>query len=336
MTRRTRTGRPCSSASRRASAATGECSFPPKAPPLAERRGRLAAGRAPRGVGLEIGGLDPGRPQASSAHSPRGTSTGWPTGAAAAALDLAGSARRALAQGLGRPPTRRVVRRRRRAHRRRARCRRRTRPRPSDAGGPTACGQPPRAAARHAAAAVGSPASPPGRRAAGRRPPGREARAASRMLLPPGAPAQVGGRAPSHAASSTGRPVRALERGQPHDDARACRSRTGWPRRRRRRRPSARRTAGSGPRASSPPARRPGGPGSRRRRGAAPSTQTVQQPHWPWGLQPSLSDRHPSRSRSTSRSELPSSSRRRPSTWPDGRAQRRRRRRSGPRRQRLS
>ena len=38
----------------------------------------------------------------------------------------------------------------------------------------------------------------------------------------------------------------------------------------------------------------------------APSTHTVQQPHWPWGLQPSLTERHPSSSRSASRREIPS------------------------------
>ena len=35
----------------------------------------------------------------------------------------------------------------------------------------------------------------------------------------------------------------------------------------------------------------------------APSTSTVQHPHWPWGLQPSLTDRTPSSSRRTSSSE---------------------------------
>ena len=39
----------------------------------------------------------------------------------------------------------------------------------------------------------------------------------------------------------------------------------------------------------------------------APSTHTVQQPHWPWGLQPSLTDRMPSWSRKTSSREAPSS-----------------------------
>jgi hypothetical protein len=41
-----------------------------------------------------------------------------------------------------------------------------------------------------------------------------------------------------------------------------------------------------------------------------PSTQTVQQPHCPCGLQPSLAERSPKRSRTTSSSDQPSSS-----TW---------------------
>jgi hypothetical protein len=39
-----------------------------------------------------------------------------------------------------------------------------------------------------------------------------------------------------------------------------------------------------------------------------PSTQTVQQPHWPWGLQPSLTERQEKRWRRRSSSELSSSS----------------------------
>jgi hypothetical protein len=40
----------------------------------------------------------------------------------------------------------------------------------------------------------------------------------------------------------------------------------------------------------------------------APSTSTVQQPHWPWGLHPSFDERAPRRSRRTSRSEASVSS----------------------------
>ena len=60
---RTRTARPCSSARRRAAAATGESALPPKAPPLASGDRRLTTRLAPRGVGLEVGGLDPRRAQ---------------------------------------------------------------------------------------------------------------------------------------------------------------------------------------------------------------------------------------------------------------------------------
>jgi hypothetical protein len=41
---------------------------------------------------------------------------------------------------------------------------------------------------------------------------------------------------------------------------------------------------------------------------AAPSTQTVQHPHWPWGLHPSLTEWQRNCSRSASSSEVPCSS----------------------------
>ena len=65
------------------------------------------------------------------------------------------------------------------------------------------------------------------------------------------------------------------------------------------------RTAGSSPSrvvTSRPATRRTGVTQATR---AAPSTQTVQHPHCPWGLQPSLGVRRPSRSRRASRSEIP-------------------------------
>ena len=40
---------------------------------------------------------------------------------------------------------------------------------------------------------------------------------------------------------------------------------------------------------------------------AAPSTQTVQQPHWPCGLQPSFTERQRNCSRNASRREVPGS-----------------------------
>jgi hypothetical protein len=55
---------------------------------------------------------------------------------------------------------------------------------------------------------------------------------------------------------------------------------------------------------SRPPSRRTGVTQETR---GEPSTHTVQQPHCPWGLQPSLTDRTPNCSRSTSSSEAPSS-----------------------------
>jgi hypothetical protein len=39
----------------------------------------------------------------------------------------------------------------------------------------------------------------------------------------------------------------------------------------------------------------------------SPSTHTVQQPHWPWGLHPSLTEGQPNSSRRASRRVIPSS-----------------------------
>ena len=68
-----------------------------------------------------------------------------------------------------------------------------------------------------------------------------------------------------------------------------------------------RRTSGSRPSrvvTSRPATRRAGVTQATR---GAPSTHTVQHPHWPWGLHPSLAERRPRRSRRTSSSEVPSS-----------------------------
>ena len=59
----TRTGRPCSSASRRASPATGESPLAAEGAAVAEGEAGLAPGHAPRGVGLQVGRLDPGGAQ---------------------------------------------------------------------------------------------------------------------------------------------------------------------------------------------------------------------------------------------------------------------------------
>ena len=70
---------------------------------------------------------------------------------------------------------------------------------------------------------------------------------ASTIGLPAGAAAQVGqqGRLDRGSSVRGRRPV--LERGQTQDDARACRTRTGWRRSRQRPRPSAARSSGSSP-----------------------------------------------------------------------------------------
>ena len=60
---RTRTGRPCSSASRRATSPTSLVTLPPKAPPLASAVAGSPPGHAPRRVGLEVAGLHPRRAQ---------------------------------------------------------------------------------------------------------------------------------------------------------------------------------------------------------------------------------------------------------------------------------
>ena len=63
------------------------------------------------------------------------------------------------------------------------------------------------------------------------------------------------------------------------------------------------RTAGSSPSivTTDRPATRPTGVTHATR--GSPSTSTVQQPHCPWGAQPSFSERRPSRSRSTDNSD---------------------------------
>ena len=86
---------------------------------------------------------------------------------------------------------------------------------------------------------------------------------------------------------------------EPHDDARACRTRTAIRRSRRTRRPVDRASAGSSPSTvvTDRPATRATGVTHATR--GSPSTSTVQQPHCPCGAQPSLAERMPSRSRST-------------------------------------
>ena len=72
----TRTGRPCSSASARAASPTSECELAAEGAAVGQRGVRLAAGLAPRRVGLEVGGLDPASCAASPPSRPAGARAG--------------------------------------------------------------------------------------------------------------------------------------------------------------------------------------------------------------------------------------------------------------------
>ena len=257
---------------------------------VGERGRRLAAGLAPRRVGLEVGGLDPGRAQGR-----RPVAVGQRRAAArprpwSAALHLAGRGA-GLGQRLADRPSRRG-RRARRPARRAARCRRRSRPAPSGH------------VRRDALRAAPLDRGPPARRRRGRarcddgalpdRRPGVEDRA------PAGAAAQVGSSACSTAASSSPPLARSPSSRtmipgvqKPHWLAPVAQNASA----------QAARSSGASP--SSVVMRRP----ATRRAGVthatrgAPSTSTVQQPHWPCGLQPSFGERTPRWSRSASRSE---------------------------------
>ena len=98
----TRTGRPCASASARAAAGTGEAQLAAEGPAVGERAGGLAAGRAPRRVGLEVGRLDPGRAQRQVPRRRRDVDRPRQRGRAAPALHLA---RRRPGRRAGSPPT---------------------------------------------------------------------------------------------------------------------------------------------------------------------------------------------------------------------------------------
>ena len=131
----------------------------------------------------------------------------------------------------------------------------------------------------------------------------------------PWPPRAASGRRAARAANLAGRrPRRPARPAAPR--CQACRTRTGCRPWRRAPRSNAPASPGRGPRPSSPPAPPRGRAGVTHATRGAPSTSTVQQPHWPCGLQPSLTDRTPRRSRSTSSREVPSSgtSTRRPST----------------------
>ena len=167
----TSTGRSCSSASRRATAATssapcgwewewglgrgsepagasgsdaGDEALAPNAPPLATTDDGWSPGPTPGGVGLEIGGVDPGGAEGRRPTSPGGTfeRPAMLVGRGPPALDLARSSARASLQR-SRPTTQRpapsdtAI-----SASARVRCRRRTHPSPSATSGATRSGFP--------------------------------------------------------------------------------------------------------------------------------------------------------------------------------------------------
>ena len=200
--------------------ATGEATFPPKAPPLASGRDRLAAGHAPRRVGLEVGGLDERRLQGEVPVARAGP----PAGGAAPRSELRPGTLLGRAPGprrATRPPTQppaAVGHRHQRVGRggvvgeapAAAAPRRR----------PTVWGTPPSSAARRAAAA--EVAWPPRRPAAAARDSSEPVDAARPPRRSSATPCtDTGGRAGrARTASSSGTPRAAPEGGQPHDDPR--------------------------------------------------------------------------------------------------------------------
>ena len=286
----TRTGRPYSSARRRASAATGEHTFPPNAPPLAHGDTGSPPGSHHDGVGLEVGRLDVGGPEGQVPGPGRHLERVQQREPAAPALHLAGEGPGG-AEGLGdRVPSRPVGHRHQGARRAGVV----GEPGPSEhdrrsdqLGGATLQG--------------GAPAAAPRSRASGRRSPSRRVRcgaitpedAVRRFAdgLPAGAPAEVGDQGPVDPLVGT-RPG-GIEGGQSHHDPRGAEPALAAATSRPTRRPSG--PASSAGRPSSvvtcrPASRRTGVTHATR---GAPSTHTVQHPHWPWGLHPSLAERMP-------------------------------------------
>ena len=281
--RRARTGRPCWSASRRAAAPTTLSRLAAEGPAVGERRGGLAAGSAPRGVGLQVGRLDPRGAQRRCPLAARDLQRGRGFHGRATPLHLAGRG-----PGLGerladRPaPARRARRRARPAGPGRPRTRRGPAPpqrdclhRPAlDVGSArrrreVPCAAWPRGGARSRGlvprvedgAPAGAPAQVgergPARQLGGRPPAASACRPSRRQTMPGGAEAALAGPGGGEA-----------------------------------RRPSGR-SAGSRPSTvvmDRPATRRAGVTQATR---GCPSTSTVQHPHWPCGLQPSFGERSP-------------------------------------------
>ncbi len=289
------------SASRRASSATGECSLPPKAPPLPYGRGRRLARPAPRGVGLHVGRLDPGGPEGEVPLARRQLDGVVERQAGAPALHLAGPG----------PGLTRATRPPRSHPGRRA-------PPPGRPGRAGVVGEP--GVAEHHGrthplghpALDGGPGLGPvevgGRSGLAGPASGRGEDPFGGLLdgLPPGAAAQVGHqglvdlrrsgrRAPGGARAARRITIPGVQ--NPHWLPPVATRASDHSRRVSSGRPSRVVT-------SRPASRRTGVTHATR---GAPSTQTVQQPHWPWGLQPSLTETIPSCSRRTSSSDAPSS-----------------------------
>ena len=204
-------------------------------PAVGERRRRLAARRAPRRVRLEVARLDPRRLQ--RAGPVPGRHLDRPRSGAVERRPWHAPASRRASPSVSADEPLAVGADARRPARQPARCRRRTRRRRAATCGPTCWGAPPSSRARSAASVLSFGTGPIG--AAIERQHGVDDR------LPAGAAAQVGGERPADGGRRDGRLV---ERGDAHDDARACRSRTA--RRRWRRTPPAQRSASAGRRAS--------------------------------------------------------------------------------------
>ncbi len=190
---RTRTGRPCSSASRRATAGTGDAELAAEGAAVGQRRRRLAPRLAPRRVGLQVAGLAPSVVRRVTAQSP-GPGGGHrprrrrPSCAGPWTLPASGPA---LGQRLADAPNRRRRRRGRRANPGGAVSAAKPAAAAAATVGPDGCGVPP-SIAGPASGRLGS--RTPAHGSIG--PPDFDGEPGVEDRLPAGAPAQVGERGP--------------------------------------------------------------------------------------------------------------------------------------------